>query len=130
MIATTTPTPARQCSRCGSALPAGSRSDRLYCSRTCTSLASAERKRRAAGVDSDHTSRVCEICSAAFETRRFNQLYCGPRCRGRALRRRRKAERPTIRRLPSRDEIEAKCWAIRAGWSDETAERRFREVVD
>lgn len=84
----------RACRACGDRLRPGARPDAVFCSTTCRSRQwRVERRlrRRLAAVQSGVGEGKCRECGARWVAgvdRRFAAVYCSPKCKVRAWRRR------------------------------------------
>lgn len=99
-----------RCSQCGTPLPDGSRKSRRYCGATCRTKAWRTAKARREAIDAGGVALkaliegrrhpwprfTCPECGSTWysadapfgKTKRSDSLYCSPRCRTRAWRRR------------------------------------------
>ena len=72
------------CQHCGGEIPGR---PKKFCSAKCRNGAKYQRVRP--DVPRDNVPRVCVVCSQAFISRRYSQIYCGRKCKTYALNARR-----------------------------------------
>lgn len=98
----------RPCSSCGKALQGAKKALALYCSATCRQTAYQKRK---AGNAGPYRTCALEGCDGLFPLTDSRRIYCGEKCKSRALwlRRKRRAMRDLlgVRPDPTREVREA-----------------------